>query len=415
MGAIVIIAAALCVLLLVTMLAGGPGKAHREWRKASEELGLLFDEKTLHLTGERSGFTVEAEALTGRDPYTELTVCCDAECTKEFVIGQQDRLWTNQLVNTPAYQSGDPSFDDQVGVYGDPCHLAAVLDSTTRRALVHLVCDMEGMVSEGIVRARRAGVIREAHQLVSAFRFIVRLANGLAIAEHEVPGRLSTIVRKDPIAAVRGQCISHLAARYPQSRHTKQALKIGRRDRDARVRLWAGKSAGAAGMSTIQLLVVDEQVRFELRAEGLDYLVRELPVDQAGPILAGLLGSALTIRAIAQLGRIQYRPAAKVLISRIASAEQRELLAIINAFTRMGGKGVEGSLISLLKHADEDVGDAAIVALGAVAGPVGLDELRRLSARQDTPKIVKELAQEAVIATEERLSALALVPTQEEA
>ena len=54
-------------------------------------------------------------------------------------------------------------------------------------------------------------------------------------------------------------------------------LKIGRRDRDARVRLVAGKNGGQDGISTLQLLIGDQQVRFELRAEALDFLATKLP------------------------------------------------------------------------------------------------------------------------------------------
>jgi hypothetical protein len=419
MGAIVIIAAFLFVVLLVMVFAGGPAKAHREWRKASQELGLRLDEKTLHLTGELSGVEVEAQAVTGPDPYTELKVHCDGECTKKFVFGQEEQVWTAQLVDTPSYQSGDPWFDDQVSAHGDPCHLAAVLDSPTRRGLAHVLTEMDGMVNVGVLRARRAGVIREAAQLAAALQSVVRLANAIAIVEHEIPARLSTIVRKDPIAAVRGQCIGHLAARYPQSRHTKQALKFGRRDRDSRVRLWAGRCSGNAGIRTIQLLVGDDEVRLELRTEGLDYLVTQLAIDHAGPLLSGLVGSALSIQAIAHLGRLRYRPAMEVLLKRISSAEHDELIAMVSAFGHMGGKRAEAALVYLMKHPKEEIIIAAINALTVAAGPGGLDKLRRWSARKDTPPALKAVAQTAVVSIEERLhaqaQALAIVPAEEEA
>ena len=203
---------------------------------------------------------------------------------------------------------------------------------------------------------------------------------------------------------MRAQCIQHLSTQFPQSRHTKQALKIGRRDRDARVRLVAGKNGGPEGIKTLQLLIGDTQVRFELRAEALDFLATKLPSDQAGPLLTGLLGSALTTRVIGHLGRMKYRPAAKVLAARIPEAEPREIVATAAAIARLAGVNAEPTLLGLLDHASGDVRRATISALSLVASRMGLTKLQRLAAKKNISPALKKRLQEAVIRIEERLN-----------
>ena len=177
-----------------------------------------------------------------------------------------------------------------------------------------------------------------------------------------------------------------------------------RRDRDARVRLVAGKNGGQEGISTLQLLIGDQQVRFELRAEALDFLATKLPKDQAGPLLIGILGGALTNRVIGHLGRMKYRPAAKVLASRLPEAEPREVVATANALARLSGINAEPTLLGLLEHESADVQRATISALSLVAGPMGLKTLRRLAAKKGTPSGLKKRMQEAVIRIDERLN-----------
>jgi len=405
MGAIVFIAAGLFLLILSMMLVRGPGRAQRAWRKVAEELGLRCDEKALELTGELSGLPIEVKVVkTTEGSHTDFKVKCDADCPKDLILGKEGPLWTAASIGDAVnYESGDPWFDDQVNARGNTSFLAAILDSPTRRALVYVVSELGGLVCAQEIRARQADIVKDPAVLTAALRSMVRLANAVAIIEHEIPGRLSTIVRKDPIAAVRAQCIQHLGGQFPQSRHTKQALKIGRRDRDARVRLVAGKNGDAEGIKTLQLLTGDNQVRFELRAEALDFLASKLPTDQSGPILTGMLGNPLTTRVIGHLARMKYRPAAKVLAARIPDAESREVAATATALARLVGIKAEPTLLGLLEHDSVDVQRAAISALSLVAGPMGFNKLRRLAARKSTPSGLKKLMQDAVIRIDERL------------
>ena len=93
MGAVIFIAAGIFLLIIIMLLLRGPGRAQRSWRKVAEELGLVYDEKNLTLTGEMSGLSVEVKGVkTTEGTFTEFLVKCDTDCPKDLVLGIEGPL-----------------------------------------------------------------------------------------------------------------------------------------------------------------------------------------------------------------------------------------------------------------------------------------------------------------------------------
>jgi HEAT repeat protein len=379
---------------------GGDKRLEAELRKLAGDLAVDIvpyegerGEKGLRIrvVGLCSGVTLRREAAAPRSP----------NAPADFGAQMREASET---------QIGDPRFDAEFFVSGQPALAQAFLNAPARRALLAVL--ERGSVAElGLVQGEltvavpgypTAGgdTLRDVGQAVVEAALLLNPVR-------DVPARLAQAVREDPQPFVRAQALALLVREYASHPLTLPALRDAAQDADAEVRLRAALALGPEGRTVLVALSVDATAPLQCVLHALEALASDLTYDEARAALepalarrhlaaARLLLAALWSRggrpavpvladvldrfsgevgaaAAAALGATGLPEAETPLLAALAKARDgARLRAIADALGLVGSRGAVAALREVLEgHGDSPVGWAAQRALAEVLARVG--------------------------------------------
>jgi hypothetical protein len=308
-------------------------------------------------------------------------------------------LETRSWVDSRSIRTGDPAFDARLVLSGPPLVSAAVLDGSTRAALLNLlVDDARVTLKRGTLELVLCGSMSAlAAKLPVGVQLCLEAARGLCLAPIHLSEALVANAEGDPCPGVRAQNLEMLALHFPETEATRRAAAAACADEDPRVRfagarLVAGPKAYACLVSLVE---GPAAVPAALKACALRHLVDTyVQLD-----LSRYLSSALT----SDSGPVQLA-AAEAAALRPHSARLRQRLTGANCDPVMAARS-EWALTALLLHLDPAARVAAARALGAVGTLRSVEPLTAVARRLLQGGEVRRAAREAVREIQERHSA----------
>ena len=355
---IVAILLALTVMVLVIAKLNARARATREaWSAATKDLGLAISPGAatgiaggaLTIHGESGSHTMYVFAGLPWDMAFGGTTSLGGSVTRDFVT------------------IGDPDFDARVKIRGGVEDVVALLDASTRKALVEIVA-RGGAAGWGKLSLRSFGLERDPDRLVETARSVMALGDHLS--QQARKKLLLANVLGDPVAAVRARNISVLAEKFRDSDEAKRAAGTALRDSDPAVRVLAADlERGDRSKRVLSGIVVDARIDAQLRATAFERLVA---------IFGYASGKGLTAQALEQPEAALRRVAAVAAgeaqdtaqlerLCELAREEQPALSeAVAVALGRLGDPRAEPALIALLARTEDGVRIAAARALGLI-------------------------------------------------
>ena len=314
---------------------------------------------------------------------------------------------------------GDPPFDDTLFVRGVERLVRAVLDAETRRLTLRLfegrveVLDqdttraLESVVSvkEGVLRVEARNIIASPKWFGETLLGLLDVARRLA-QPADVPGRLESNARGDPLGTVRLANLRTLVAEYPSLPAAGRSLRAALEDPDPEVALWAATELGNEGHPVLRRLASDARIPERTRVRALWALKAHLPVDEGRTILSEALRARrlpLAQAALAALGDIGGPEVVETLAKVLAVERGVLAVAAARALGATGDPTAERPLVAALSRSDEGVALAAVGALGIVGSSSAVPRLRELEARSGDDAL-RRGARGAVAWIQERLT-----------
>jgi hypothetical protein len=175
--------------------------------------------------------------------------------------------------------TGDPRFDERVGVQGRELDAAAMLGQLARESLLDFMPDATLVIADGVLRTDlpwRADA-DYAPSTILAVQELVSLARALAFDREHIPARLLANALGDREPGVRGRCFGLLLAHYPHSEQARAACEHHIDASDHELRISAAKHLGAAGASVLRVLLMQRELDERLRMVALDHLSAHHP------------------------------------------------------------------------------------------------------------------------------------------
>ncbi len=373
------------------------------FRRAADVLGLATDHEALTLDGAIDGCRITARRTSvDGQRVTQIVAHPEERFPAGLAFGPEGLVQT--VLRTVAggdVRTGDRKFDDAVLVQGDPALVLAILDAANRRLVRRLV--EQGAVLDG-GELRLSGAVRR-RALPETIRTLARAARALRVTPAQIPDRLLTRVKRDPLPDVRQRAFELLLARFPDSPQTAAAIRSNLSDRDPRLRLQAARhGADEAAEATLRALATDGAVERRLREETLDVYIDRLGSGRASPLLVELLDDpTLAADAAARLARTGRAEALPALCARVGQGEIGARAEMAIAIGKLGDPrepSHEAALLPLLDEAPLQV--AAAEALARVGSPRALQALLPLTEGLLTGGDVKASARRAVDAIRSR-------------
>lgn len=271
-------------------------------------------------------------------------------------------------------RTGDPDFDDQVEVRGEPADVVARLDAGARAMILRLVRDHQLVVrSGGLDFTARRNFVGLA-DFESTVGDLLDLAMRLSIRDRPVEVFLRERAATDPLPGVRLRALRLLFERVPDAVGTESALESALEDPDVGVRLFAARNVGASGLPVAAEIIGDTRLEDEARAQALEVVSRLLVDDREARALDpqderptleegyGLALAALLDALPEDAEDMDVLGLAR--IAEVCPPEVTEDLVAALLATEHGAS--EGPLAGLVEHPDKDVQEAARRALTTV-------------------------------------------------
>jgi HEAT repeat protein len=314
---------------------------------------------------------------------------------------------------------GDPRFDDTLFVRGPEPLARAILDAETRRLTVQVfegrvevldadtsrLLEAKVSVGGGVLRVQTVNVIASPRWLGECLRGLLDVARRLAHPA-DIPGRLITNARADPLPEVRLANLKTLLQELPNLPGTGRALRAAMNDPDPAVQLWAATELGEEGRPVLRQIAANGQVDEHVQARALWNLGDDLPLDDGLEVLSLALRERrlpVAEACLAALGR-KGGPQAVDRLAKVLAVERGPLaVAAARALGATGDPSAEAPLAGELRRTDEGAAVACVEALGRVGTSLAVPRLRALeSATKDDD--LRRAAREAVAHIQERLT-----------
>ncbi|HEY4886933.1 MAG TPA: hypothetical protein VII08_25140, partial [Myxococcales bacterium] len=252
---------ALTVMVLVIAKSNARARATREaWSAAAKELGLWISPG--------AATRIAGGALTIYGESGSNTMYVFAGLPWDMAFGGTIALGS---VSRDFVAIGDPDFDARVKIRGGVEDVVALLDASTRKALVEVVA-RGGGAGWGKLSLRSFGLERDPDRLVETARSVMALGNHLS--QQARKKLLLANVLGDPVAAVRARNLSVLAEKFRDSDEAKRAAGTALGDSDPAVRVLAADlERGDRSKRVLSGIVVDARIDAQQRAAAFERLV----------------------------------------------------------------------------------------------------------------------------------------------
>jgi hypothetical protein len=294
-----------------------------------------------------------------------------------------------KLIGEREIEVGDPEFDREFYVQGQPALAPALLDRPTRPLLARLLRGQVGPGGEGEVAASLSdGVLTVEIQdelfgnsaerlLPPALDAMLEVGRRL-VAPKDLAARVGASLRIEPEASARLQSLLLLVREFPDHPATRETLLAVRDDPSPEVRLRAAMALGEEGRDTLLSLVSGEDLPDAVTARAVAALGGRLPAELAGATLRRALGQ---------------------------SGGAETAVACIDAVGALGLVEHEGLAIEALRSDDPKVRAAAARALGRVGTVVAVTALHE--ATEPRGELPRSVARQAIAEIQSRLSGAA--------
>jgi hypothetical protein len=349
------------------------------WKEAAEALGLRFGKGDkpglVKMLGRIDAFDIVVDTAIEANisvPQIELTRF------QVFTFGAIPKNLTIERV--PPHKRGkddrriligDPRFDEEVSIYGDEIMVRALLDQRTRAMLVEHVANNGFIVHNSTVYTAENSHVTNPSFLVTRVRAMLRLAEGLALADEHTAMRLLETALAEEIEPARQRAFHLLFAHFATHPEVQRAVPRILRDPNPLIRLLAAQAEGEAGLARVEAMAVDPEVPQDVRVVAYCYLVQFAGTH---PDVRSMIERALATertRIIATIIRFSGTVKCQALLPYVAHAldQTREpaiALACAEAVLSIGGPEVEPLLIRAMAWPDATVRVALVRALGKV-------------------------------------------------
>jgi HEAT repeat protein len=328
---------------------------------------------------------------------------------------------------------GDEGFDKVVSVQGSLTQALALLDPDLRHAFAtlmggrldlrgHRLLWITGQLDDGVLRLnlpehmpllRRpvddqktppAGEVYldGSYTLAAALRAAVDLAGRLVVPA-DLAARLAANLKAEPEPGVRRKALARLLSEFPEAAVTEAALRAGRDDPDADVRVRAAVALGKQGRDVLLAVAAGEGAEDSTTARAVAALDTSLTLAETKELLKSALRTRRlhTARAcLGILGRLGGAEAGHTL-AKVLLVEKSELgEAAAQALAAAGDPAAEAPLLRALAEGPPELSRAAASALGRVGTRAAVLPLRsaeqhaalRAAARQAIAEIHSRLA-----------------------
>ena len=292
---------------------------------------------------------------------------------------------------------GDDAFDGEFFVDGGSA--VPLLDGKTREALLELRKDASVEIEEGELRVDLADVLRLEDVLERTIAVARRL-----MAPTEMPNRLATNARRDPLPFVRYQNLKMLVEQFPLHSAVPAALRAACADPDPDIRLWAAPQAGEKGLAALLDMAEDESD--EDAADAIEALGAHLPIDRARTILAHAVKNHRRRTACAcldLLGRSGGPAIVESIVEVLSTDEGEPAVAAARALRTLDVPAAEVALIEALSRDVPGLPAAAAETLGrggSAAAVLPLQEVAEVA----TDRQLLRAARQAVAEIQSRLT-----------
>jgi hypothetical protein len=390
----------------------------RVWRATARSLGLTGvtgQDSSKALEGARGARRVRFERIERKEHKgTRVIVTSDSGIT----LQRED--WATALgksLGKAETEIGDPDFDREIYVRGEPAVLRAVLDAETRGAVRGLVIGH----TLGVQSLRRGGIdvvggdiVAELSDLgcgtpellTEAVETLLGLARRLD-RPADLAGRIVENTFREPDSGARLGNVVLLASRYPDHAASREAFKHACRDGNVEVRLRAAVALGEEGRDTLLQIASSQASNESLAARAIAGLGRHLPLERG----LEMLGDALRRRhveaaraCLESLGQVGG-DAVVAPLARVLAVEDGPLaVAAAEALGESGSPAAEAPLLRAVAQAAFDAGAAAAEALGRVGSAAAVLPLKEAAEAPGADAGLRRAARQAVAEIQSRLS-----------
>jgi hypothetical protein len=358
-------------------------KRLRAWRLAADRVGLtgvrleeggLFGEGSL--CGRSGDLYVRFEAYAAGDSESGTKIVVSGHGPGGLTLRREGLsiALEKRVVGDREIQIGDPSFDEEYYVQGEPALVLALLDADTRAAVAALMRNVVATargesveagtsLTDGVleVRVQDGTFSTNLARLPDVLTAVIDVARRL-VAPDDRASRIASNLRAEPEAGVRLQCLTTLAREFAGHPATREALLAARGDKDAEVRLRAGIALGPEGRDVLRALAAGEGAADETTERAVAALEPDLTVEEAMGLLRGALRTRRVATARACLAAVGRRGGTEAiaLLGRVLAVETGELAwAAARALAMTRDPAAEEPLLRALAEGPRDVRLAA--------------------------------------------------------
>lgn len=333
-----------------------------DWSQAAERAGIE-DVSTTRKGGRRSlqgAHGVLRVTFTVTNERTQVVI---AGLAGDFTLARRSPPVFGMSLPEKGLETGDPGFDRQYVVNGDPLVAYAVLDADTREELIR-----DGITVEpgGRVRTILSNHERpdRAEQMAASLRPLLAFCHRFVEPEH-LDRAVARNLEREPEAGVRRRALALLVAGRPDHPATQAAVRASLADRDDEVRLIAARAVGTEGREVLRALALDPSATDAVVSRAVVGLGPAFSEADVVKVLTDALAAGYRQTLLACLASPALPPTAEALLARALASEEEEVrLATAAALGRLG----TASAVPALREVEQDAsGELRRAAREAVA------------------------------------------------
>ncbi len=290
---------------------------------------------------------------------------------KDFVL--RTGTLRDRMLGEDDVELGAAEFDRAVLVRGEEHRLRALLDAEVRDGVVAAL-EQGVAVADGQVRFSKPSSTLDRHRLRRATEAVITLARSLSASEDE-RSRLLQIAQRDREPALKVGALRALLARKLLT-HAEQITLLQAAEVPTRVLL--APLVGVRAWPLVEALVGDRALATELRRDAL-LVLRGLDLHRAVPIARQAFATsnpgALSTAALEVLAAAAECPPLAALAESIAIRLPDLRIAVARCLQH-SAEPAEPQLLELLQDIDDEVAQAAALALQVHGSPAAVTPLR---------------------------------------